>query len=79
MLVKQSINTSEVYVYQYITLGLVHFTKVLTMQGYCPSGAAVVKFRAEPVYVEFMKQWNIGVYFSLRYPVQILEGFQLKT
>ncbi|GKV09200.1 hypothetical protein SLEP1_g20741 [Rubroshorea leprosula] len=37
------------------------------LEGYCPSGAAVVKFRAEPVYVEFMKQWNIGVYFSLRF------------
>lgn len=37
------------------------------MQGYCPSRSAVAKFRSEPVYIEFMKQWNIGVYFSLRY------------
>lgn len=37
------------------------------LEGYCPSGAAVVKFRTEPVYVEFMKQWNVGVYFSLRF------------
>lgn len=35
--------------------------------GYCSSRAAVAKFRAEVVYVEFMKQWNTGVYFSLRY------------
>ncbi|XP_010250762.1 PREDICTED: conserved oligomeric Golgi complex subunit 2 [Nelumbo nucifera] len=37
------------------------------LEGYCPSRSAVVKFRAEVVYVEFMKQWNIGVYFSLRF------------
>lgn len=37
------------------------------LEGYCPSRAAVAKFRAAPVYVEFMKQWNIGVYFSLRF------------
>ncbi|KAK9278492.1 hypothetical protein L1049_028058 [Liquidambar formosana] len=34
---------------------------------YCPSRAAVAKFRVEAVYTEFMKQWNIGVYFSLRF------------
>ncbi|EOY26018.1 Golgi organization, COG2 isoform 1 [Theobroma cacao] len=37
------------------------------LEGYCPSRAAVAKFRAEPVYVEFMKQWKVGVYFSLRF------------
>ncbi|KAI9174733.1 hypothetical protein LWI28_022056 [Acer negundo] len=37
------------------------------LEGYCPSRSAVAKFRAEAVYVEFMKQWNIGVYFSLRF------------
>lgn len=36
------------------------------MQGYCPSRSAVAKFRSEAIYTEFMKQWNIGVYFSLR-------------
>ncbi|KAI9173875.1 hypothetical protein LWI28_007971 [Acer negundo] len=36
-------------------------------QGYCPSRSAVAKFRAEPVYVVFMRQWNVGVYFSLRF------------
>lgn len=37
------------------------------LEGYCPSISAVTKFRAEPVYIEFMKQWNVGVYFSLRF------------
>ncbi|CAL9030799.1 unnamed protein product [Prunus brigantina] len=37
------------------------------LEGYCPSRSAVCKFRAEAVYIEFMKQWNFGVYFSLRF------------
>ncbi|KAI5569434.1 hypothetical protein BDE02_12G077000 [Populus trichocarpa] len=37
------------------------------LEGYCPSRSAVTKFRAEAIYVEFMKQWNVGVYFSLRF------------
>ncbi|KAF3436861.1 hypothetical protein FNV43_RR19614 [Rhamnella rubrinervis] len=37
------------------------------IEGYCPSRSAVTKFRAEAVYNDFMKQWNIGVYFSLRF------------
>ncbi|XP_027334361.1 conserved oligomeric Golgi complex subunit 2 [Abrus precatorius] len=37
------------------------------LEGYCPSRSAVAKFRSESVYAEFMKQWNIGVYFSLRF------------
>ncbi|XP_021298350.1 conserved oligomeric Golgi complex subunit 2 isoform X2 [Herrania umbratica] len=37
------------------------------LEGYCPSRAVVANFRAEPVYVEFMKQWKVGVYFSLRF------------
>ncbi|XP_077213964.1 oligomeric golgi complex subunit-like protein [Tasmannia lanceolata] len=37
------------------------------LEGYCPSRSAVTKFRSETVYIEFMKQWNIGVYFSLRF------------
>ncbi|CAK7336686.1 unnamed protein product [Dovyalis caffra] len=37
------------------------------LEGYCPSRSAVTKFRAEAVYIEFMKQWNVGVYFSLRF------------
>ncbi|KAF2541435.1 hypothetical protein F2Q68_00030109 [Brassica cretica] len=37
------------------------------LQGYCPSRTAVTKFRTEAVYIEFMKQWNVGVYFSLRF------------
>ncbi|KAH7865302.1 hypothetical protein Vadar_004879 [Vaccinium darrowii] len=31
------------------------------------SRSAVAKFRAEAMYIEFLKQWNVGVYFSLRY------------
>ncbi|KAK7265566.1 hypothetical protein RJT34_33187 [Clitoria ternatea] len=37
------------------------------LEGYCPSRSAVAKFRSEAIYSEFMKQWNIGVYFSLRF------------
>ncbi|PHU08809.1 hypothetical protein BC332_20669 [Capsicum chinense] len=37
------------------------------LEGYCPSRAEVVKFRSEAAYVDFMKQWNVGVYFSLRF------------
>ncbi|KAJ9140181.1 hypothetical protein P3X46_030858 [Hevea brasiliensis] len=37
------------------------------LEGYCPSRSSVAKFRGEVVYAEFMKQWNIGVYFSLRF------------
>ncbi|XP_057785941.1 conserved oligomeric Golgi complex subunit 2 [Salvia miltiorrhiza] len=37
------------------------------LEGHCPSRSAVAKFREEPVYIEFMKQWNTGVYFSLRF------------
>lgn len=40
---------------------------VFVIEGYYRSRSAVAKFRTEPVYIEFMKQWNIGVYFSLRY------------
>ncbi|CAA0806933.1 Unknown protein [Striga hermonthica] len=37
------------------------------IEGYCPSRSAVAKLREEAVYLEFVKQWNIGVYFSLRF------------
>ncbi|KAF7838181.1 conserved oligomeric Golgi complex subunit 2 [Senna tora] len=37
------------------------------LEGYCPSRSAVAKFRSEAIYSEFMRQWNIGVYFSLRF------------
>ncbi|KAL6537358.1 Conserved oligomeric Golgi complex subunit 2 [Orobanche minor] len=40
---------------------------LVKLEGYCPSRYAIAKFRAEPVFVDFMKQWNIGVYFSLRF------------
>ncbi|THU43961.1 hypothetical protein C4D60_Mb02t02370 [Musa balbisiana] len=37
------------------------------LEGYCPSRSAVVKFRSEVVYMDFIRQWNVGVYFSLRF------------
>lgn len=37
------------------------------LEGYCTTRSAVTKFRSEAVYIEFMKQWNLGVYFSLRF------------
>ncbi|KAF5187259.1 Conserved oligomeric golgi complex subunit [Thalictrum thalictroides] len=37
------------------------------LEGYCASRSAVSKFRSEAVYIEFMKQWNLGVYSSLRF------------
>ncbi|KAL7099260.1 hypothetical protein ACP275_09G072100 [Erythranthe tilingii] len=37
------------------------------LEGYCPSRSTVAKLREETVYIDFMKQWNTGVYFSLRF------------
>ncbi|XP_078437582.1 oligomeric golgi complex subunit-like protein [Wolffia australiana] len=37
------------------------------LEGYCATRSAVIKFRSGDVYVDFMKQWNIGVCFSLRF------------
>ncbi|KAF3328523.1 conserved oligomeric Golgi complex subunit 2-like protein [Carex littledalei] len=37
------------------------------LEGYCPSKSAVARFRSETVYAEFMRQWNVDVYFSLRF------------
>lgn len=37
------------------------------LEGYCPSRSEVVKLRSEAAYIDFMKQWNVGVYFSLRF------------
>jgi len=37
------------------------------LEGYCPSKSAVVKFRSEAIHADFMKIWNVGVYFSLRF------------
>ncbi|KAG6547153.1 hypothetical protein Mapa_011405 [Marchantia paleacea] len=36
------------------------------LEGYCQSQAAVEKFRSQSAYFEFMKQWNLGVYYTLR-------------
>ncbi|XP_072970443.1 conserved oligomeric Golgi complex subunit 2 [Typha angustifolia] len=37
------------------------------LEGFCPSKSAVTRFRSEAIYTEFMRQWNVGVYFSLRF------------
>ncbi|CAN6464834.1 unnamed protein product [Victoria cruziana] len=37
------------------------------LEGYCPSRSAIIGFRSRAVYIEFIKLWNIGVYFSLRF------------
>ncbi|XP_062213020.1 conserved oligomeric Golgi complex subunit 2-like isoform X1 [Phragmites australis] len=37
------------------------------LEGYCSSKSAVTKFRSEPAYTDFIRQWNVGVYFSLRF------------
>ncbi|AQK61588.1 Oligomeric Golgi complex subunit 2 [Zea mays] len=37
------------------------------LEGYCISKSAVTKFRSELAYTDFMRQWNVGVYFSLRF------------
>ncbi|KAK3148768.1 hypothetical protein QOZ80_3AG0208390 [Eleusine coracana subsp. coracana] len=37
------------------------------LEGYCISKSGVTKFRSESVYTDFMRQWNVGVYFSLRF------------
>lgn len=37
------------------------------LEGYSPSKPAVTKFRSEPAYTEFMRQWQVNVYFSLRF------------
>ncbi|CAA2967337.1 conserved oligomeric Golgi complex subunit 2 [Olea europaea subsp. europaea] len=37
------------------------------LEGHCPSRSAIAKFREEAVYMEFIKQWNTGVYFTLRF------------
>lgn len=37
------------------------------LEAYCSSRSGVVKFRSEAVYIDFMRQWNVGVYFSLRF------------
>ncbi|KAJ7945719.1 Conserved oligomeric Golgi complex subunit 2 [Quillaja saponaria] len=55
------------------------------LEGYCPSRSAVAKFRSQAVYAEFMKQWNIGVYFSLRFQeiagtlASVLTAYSLDT
>ncbi|KAL2613354.1 hypothetical protein R1flu_025046 [Riccia fluitans] len=37
------------------------------LEGYCQSQAAVERFRSQNAYSEFMKQWNLIVYYTLRF------------
>uniref|UniRef100_A0A804M7E0 Conserved oligomeric Golgi complex subunit 2 n=1 Tax=Zea mays TaxID=4577 RepID=A0A804M7E0_MAIZE len=43
------------------------FILEISSSGYCFSKSAVTKLRYEPAYTDFMRQWNVGVYFSLRF------------
>uniref|UniRef100_A0A804P622 Conserved oligomeric Golgi complex subunit 2 n=1 Tax=Zea mays TaxID=4577 RepID=A0A804P622_MAIZE len=43
------------------------FILEISSSGYCISKSAVTKFRSELAYTDFMRQWNVGVYFSLRF------------
>lgn len=35
--------------------------------GYCPTQSLLLKFRAQPAYADFIKQWNLPAYFSIRW------------
>ncbi|KAI5081012.1 hypothetical protein GOP47_0004195 [Adiantum capillus-veneris] len=37
------------------------------LEGYCQSKSAISTFRSQPAYLDFLKQWNLGVYFTLRF------------
>ncbi|EEC76534.1 hypothetical protein OsI_14326 [Oryza sativa Indica Group] len=37
------------------------------LEGYCSSKPAVTKFRSEPAYADFMRQWHVAVYFTLKF------------
>eukprot|EP00850_Spirogloea_muscicola_P009839 SM000056S17957 [mRNA] locus=s56:314391:319655:+ [translate_table: standard] len=37
------------------------------LEGYCHSEAAVLAFRSHVAYSEFLRSWNLGVYFTLRF------------
>jgi hypothetical protein len=62
-----SINFNLVLGDEMIWIFFIWLIPYTSYEGYCPSRSAVTKFRAEAICVEFMKQWNVGVYFSLRF------------
>ncbi|CAM6106737.1 unnamed protein product [Calypogeia fissa] len=37
------------------------------LEGHCQSQAAIESFRSQAAHVDFMKQWNLGVYYTLRF------------
>jgi hypothetical protein len=40
------------------------------LEGYCRSQNAVATFRTKVAYTDFLKQWNLQIYFTLRYGFQ---------
>lgn len=57
---------SNIYTYFKGSYGYLESGWIFYFAGYCLSKSAVTKFRSEPAYTDFMRQWNVGVYFSLR-------------
>ncbi|KAH7351785.1 hypothetical protein KP509_19G014200 [Ceratopteris richardii] len=37
------------------------------LEGFCQSKSAISTFRSQPAYSDYLKQWNLGVYFTLRF------------
>jgi hypothetical protein len=72
-----SINFNLVLGDEMIWIFFIWLIPYTSYEGYCPSRSAVTKFRAEAICVEFMKQWNVGVYFSLRYVSNIIDDCRL--
>eukprot|EP00850_Spirogloea_muscicola_P000815 SM000003S11060 [mRNA] locus=s3:589045:594249:+ [translate_table: standard] len=42
------------------------------LEGYCHSEAAILAFRSHIAYSEFLRSWNLGVYFTLRKMLTVL-------
>eukprot|EP00897_Mesotaenium_endlicherianum_P006823 jgi/Mesen1/6169/ME000317S05297 len=38
-----------------------------SLEGYCRTHAALLAFRSHAAYQDFIKQWNLGAYFNLRF------------
>ncbi|KAF8762346.1 hypothetical protein HU200_009525 [Digitaria exilis] len=57
-----------IYIYAFkCASGYQESSLIYLCAGYFQSKSAVTKFRSEPAYTDFMRQWNVGVYFSLRF------------
>lgn len=54
--------------YQVFAVGMaVSLWFVYLFAGYCRSKNAVGAFRTSVAYTDFLKQWNLQIYFTLRY------------